>query len=189
MYGEMFHRSPTVKFTSRLAALACAALLIPTLAGAGPELRIPDFSHLRDKASDSVDITLDGFLMRIARNIAAREAERGDADLAFLKDVKSVRVQTFEFDHDDAYSRDDIEAVRRQLAAPGWSALLQAKSRKEKSNVDVFIHSADGRILGIALVAAEPRSFAIVNVVGDIDIEELAKLEGRFGIPPVGRGE
>jgi len=178
-----------VRFMHRLPALACAALLIPTLASAGPELQIPDFSHLRAKASDSVDLTLDGFLMRIARSVAAREAERGDADLAFLKDVKSVRVQTFEFDHDDAYSRDDIEAVRRQLSAPGWSALLQAKSRREDSNVDVFVHSANGRILGIAVVAAEPRSFAIVNVVGDIDIEELARLEGRFGIPQVGRDE
>jgi hypothetical protein len=41
----------------------------------------------------------------------------------------------------------------------------------------------DGRIKGIAVIASEPREFTIVNVIGDIDIDKLSKLEGQFGIP------
>jgi hypothetical protein len=56
-----------VKFSRSLAALALAAALalpIGASLAAGPELKIPDFSHLRGKAVDSTDITIDGFLMR-----------------------------------------------------------------------------------------------------------------------------
>jgi len=168
---------------------ACAAALLPAAAPADALLRLPDFSHLQGKAVDSVDITLDGFLMRLAKKFAAREAEQGAPDLTLLKDVDSVRVRTFEFDSDNAYSREDIDAVRRQLAAPDWSALLQARSRADRADVDIYINSADGKIRGLALVAAEPRSFVIVNIVGDIDIDDLAKLEGKFGIPNISQGE
>ena len=50
------------------------ALPGPALA-ADPELNIPNFNHLRAKATDSVDITLDGFLLRIARNSPRTHAE------------------------------------------------------------------------------------------------------------------
>ena len=52
-----------------LVALALAVTLALPVgqANADPELKIPDFSHLRNKAVDSVDMTIDGFLLRIAR--------------------------------------------------------------------------------------------------------------------------
>jgi hypothetical protein len=61
-----------VKSTHSLAALAAATALAFPLVGAaaGPQLQIPDFSHLRSRAVDSTDITLDGFLMNIAKKFA-----------------------------------------------------------------------------------------------------------------------
>jgi len=116
-----------VKFSRSLATLGLAVTLALPLeaASAGPELQIPDFSHLRQKAVDSTDITLDGFLMRIARKFAAAEADSEDPDvqaLQLLQDIKSVRVRTFTFDTDGAYSKADVDSVRKQLTGPGWNA-------------------------------------------------------------------
>jgi hypothetical protein len=36
---------------------------------------------------------------------------------------------------------------------------------------------------GLAILVAEPRELTIVNIVGSIDIDRLAELEGQFGIP------
>ena len=175
-----------MKLTHSLAALAaCAALALPgRVSAAGPQLQIPDFSHLRSKAVDSVDITLDGLLMSLAKKFAAA-SEDGDRDEAFaiLSDIKSLRVRNFEFDTDGAYSRADIEAVRRQLAAPGWSALVQARKRDPQEDVDIYINTDGDKVLGMAIVVSEPRSFTIVNIIGSIDIDKLAKIEGQFGIP------
>ena len=38
-------------------------------------------------------------------------------------------------------------------------------------------------VLGLALIASEPRQFTIVNIVGAIDLDKLHKLEGQFGVP------
>jgi len=178
--------------TQSLAAIAAAISLVLPLTGvAGPQLQIPDFSHLRSKAVDSVDINLDGFLMKVAQKFAAAEARDGDQDegLSILSDIKSLRVRNFEFDTDDAYSQEDVEKVRKQLSGPGWSALVQAHEREPRSDVDVFINTADGKILGMAVIASEPRSFTIVNIIGNIDIDKLAKIEGEFGIPKINKAE
>jgi len=75
--------------------------------------------------------------------------------------------------------------VRKQLAGPGWSPLAQVHRRESQEHVDVFLNMSGDKILGIAVIASEPRSFTIVNVVGNIDVDKLAKLEGEFGIPKV----
>lgn len=175
-----------MKLTPSLAALVATAALALPVSGfaAGPELRIPDFSHLASRARDSVDITLDGFLLRVAQKFAAADSGNNE-ELAILRDIKSVRVRNFEFDSEDAYSKEDVDSVRKQLIGPGWSALAQVHRRQSQEHVDVFLNTSEGRILGIAVIASEPRSFTIVNVVGNIDIDKLARLEGEFGIPRV----
>jgi hypothetical protein len=176
-----------VKLTYSLAALAASATLLLAAPGmaAGPQLKIPDFSHLRGKAVDSVDITLDGFLLRLVKKFAA-EDNSGDEALAILNDIKSLRVRNFEFDSEGAYSRADVDSVRKQLAAPGWSALAQVHKRDEQEDVDVYVNTDGDKILGLAVVASDPHSFTIVHIVGNIDIDKLAKIEGEFGIPRIG---
>ena len=164
-----------------LAAVAAWTFAATSLA-ASPELKIPNFEGLRGRASDSVDITIDGMLMAIARKVA-RDSD--DEEMQLLSDIKSVRVRNFEFDDEGAYSRADIDAVRHQLSAPGWSQLVSAHKRDENEDVDVYICMENEKILGLAVVASEPRSFTIVNIIGSIDLDKLAKLEGKFGIPKV----
>ena len=85
-----------------------------------------------------------------------------------------------------AYDRWRIHSVRKQLAAPGWSALAQVHRRDDQEDVDVYVNTDGDKILGLAVVASEPRSFTIVHIVGNIDIDKLAKIEGEFGIPRIG---
>jgi len=180
-----------VKMTHSLAALAaCAALAFPlTGSAAGPQLKIPDFSHLRSKAIDSVDITLDGMLLNMVKRFAANDEHGDDEALAILSDIKSLRVRNFEFDTDGAYSSADVDSVRQQLSAPGWSPLVQAHKREPQEDVDVFINLDDGKIMGMAVIVSDPRSFTIVNIIGSIDIDKLARIEGQFGIPRVSQAE
>ena len=170
-----------------LVALAAAALSAPAAFGANPELNIPNFSHLRGIASDSTDITIDGFLLRIAKKFA--KADHNDdpesaAAMELIQDIKSVRVRNFTFDTDNAYSRADIESVRKQLRAPGWSSLVTVHKRGDHGeDVDVYVCIENDKVMGLAVVAAEPREFTIVNIVGSIDLARISQLGGEFGIP------
>jgi hypothetical protein len=181
-----------VKFSHSLAALGlAAALALPGQALADPELQIPNFSHLRDKAVDSVDMTLDGFLLRIARKFA--RSESGDPDAAaaadFLENIKSVRVRNFTFDEDGAYSRADVDSVRKQLGSPGWSPLVQVHRNAPQEDVDVFVNMEGDQVKGLAVIASEPREFTIVNIVGSIDVDKIGRLEGQFGIPQLSQNQ
>jgi hypothetical protein len=41
-------------------------------------------------------------------------------------------------------------------------------------------------VLGLAVLSAEPKELTVVNIVGPVDLEKLAKLEGNLGIPDLG---
>ena len=85
-------------------------------------------------------------------------------------------------DKDFAYEPADLDAVRRQLSAPGWNRLVETRSRKTRADVDIYIMVDNNQAIG-ALIASEPRQFTIVNIIGAIDLEKLHKLEGQFGVP------
>lgn len=169
------------------AAVAVFARPVACLA-ASPHLDIPSFNHLRAKANDSVNITIGGPLLRFVSRIAANNVDEGadedeKAALGILKDVTSVQVRNFSFDEDDAYSMADVDSVRQQLDGPCWNHLVQQHKREPRENTDVYLCLEEGKIRGIAVIASEPREFTIVNVIGNIDIDKLSKLEGQFGIP------
>jgi hypothetical protein len=106
MRQDMHIQEPAVNLKLSFIALAAAsALSAPSAFGANPELKLPNFSHLRGVASESTDITIDGFLLRIAKKFAKPEMERdpqGRAALELIQDIKSVRVRNFTFDSDNA---------------------------------------------------------------------------------------
>lgn len=162
-----------------------AALLLagPTLAQSKAQLLLPEFSALADKASESVNVTLDSRLL----GMGCRFLNGADPDQAKAKKLctalTGIYVRHYTFESDYAYPKKDIDGVRRQLSSPGWSRIVEARSKKENTDVDVFVLINGEKAQGLAIIASEPREFTIVNIVGSIDLEQLHDLEGNFGVP------
>jgi hypothetical protein len=173
--------------TALATALLVIALLVvsPLLEAAAPEpkLLLPNFEGLADKASESVTITLDSSLL----GMAAKFLDPNDPEDAAAKEVLSglqgIYVKSYTFDDDFAYPKADVDRIRKQLSSPGWSRLVEVRSRKEQANVDIYISVSGNKALGLAIIATEPREFTIVNIVGSVDLDKLHKLEGKFGVP------
>ena len=165
--------------------LGVAALLLagPAFAQSKGQLRLPEFAALADKASESVNVTLDANLL----GMACRFLNSADAEQAAAKKLctglTGIYVRHYTFDSDYSYPKADIEGVRRQLTAPGWSRIVEARSNKENTDVDVFVLIDRGKAQGLSIIASESREFTIVNVVGNIDLDDLHELEGKFSIP------
>jgi hypothetical protein len=160
-----------------LAALWCAA---PTFAQTKGLLRLPEFASLAKKASESVNVTLDSAVL----GLGCRYLNGANPDQANAKklctSLTGVYVRSFTFDTDFAYPKAEIDAVRQQLNAPGWSRMVETHSRKESTDVDVYVLIDKGKAAGLAIIASEPREFTIVNIVGSIDLEQLHDLEEKF---------
>jgi hypothetical protein len=155
----------------------------PAAAGGGARLDLPDFKGLEERATQSVNITLDPSLLAIAARFLDGSDPRDAATKEVVKGLQGIYVRSFTFDADGAYQPADLEAIRRQLATPGWSLLVQTRDRKEHTAVDIFVMKTNDKAIGLALIASEPREFTIVNIVGAIDLDKLHRLEGQFGIP------
>ena len=148
-------------------------------------IQMSSLDHLAAKASQTVDVNIDGRLMAIA----AKALSDHDADERQVKKlvagIKGIYVKSFEFDGDGQYSTADIESIRTQLRAPGWSRLVNVTSRKE-GNIEVYLLLNGEQIGGLAVLSNNDKELTVVNIVGPVDLEKLAKLEGQLGIPELG---
>jgi hypothetical protein len=165
-------------------ALCFAALVLasPALAQDKGELRLPEFASLANKASDYVNVTLGPQMLGIAASFLNSDDPEEAAAKKIVTSLTGIYVRKYTFDKDYAYPQSDIDGVRRQLGTPGWSRMVEAKSNKENTKVDVFVLIDGGKAKGLAIIASEPREFTIVNIVGSIDLEQLHDLKG-LGVP------
>lgn len=179
----------TFRFRARLlGALALTLLAAPAFSQTRAtalkgQLQLPEFAALAEKASESVNVTLDSRLLGMAcRFLDASDPSEAQAK-KLCTSLQGIYVRHFTFDGDYTYPKADIDRVRKQLATPEWSRIVEARSRKENTNVDVFIRIEGDKAQGLSIIATQPREFTIVNIVGNIDLEQLHELEGQFSIP------
>jgi hypothetical protein len=166
------------------AAFCIIALLCmtPAFAQNKGQLRLPEFAGLTDKASESVNVTLGPELLGLAARFLNSDAPEEAAAKKLVTSLTGIYVRNYTFDTDYAYPKADIDGVRRQLSAPGWTRMVETRSRKENTDVDVYMLVENGRAQGLAIIASEPREFTIVNIVGNIDLEQLHDLQ-KMGVP------
>jgi len=162
------------------AMLACARVAMGATPGA---LNLPNFDALTQKAAQTVDITLDAALLGLATGFLDSSKPEDAAAKEVIRGLKGIYVRSYTFDRDFAYPEAELAKVRKQLAAPGWQSLVVVHDNRAHSNVDIYICMDQGRASGLAIIASEPRTFTIVNIVGAIDLAKLHALEGKFGIP------
>jgi hypothetical protein len=93
-------------------------------------------------------------------------------------------VRSFKFTNAGEYSDTDVESMRSQLRGQEWAKIVTV-TKKGGDNVDVAYKMDNGKIAGLVVIAAQPMELTIVNIVGPIDLDQLSRLRGQFGIPNV----
>src|SRR3954465_13097790 len=169
-------------FTNLILALIAALALPITPSAQGPRINL-DFPDMAAKASETVDVTLDGPMLRLA----GKFLDSNDADERFAKaminGLTGIYVRSYEFDHEGEYDKSEAARIRQQLG-PAWKKIVKASSRT-REDVDIYAETRGDAITGLLIISAEPKEFTVVNIVGPVDLEKLAGLEGQFGIPHI----
>jgi hypothetical protein len=171
--------------------LATAALIIvtPSLARAqeaAGRLRLDSLERLAPKAAESVNIEIDGFLIKFAGSILSDKDEEERAVKELVEGLRGVYVRSYEFKSSGEFSEGDVAQLREQLRAPGWSRVLDVKSRGlDFGDAEVYVATAGGRVEGFALLVVEPRELTVVNIVGSIDLDKLRQLGDRLNLPRI----
>jgi len=142
-------------------------------------LRIDLPASIAARASETVDVNLDGLMLRLAAKFLSDDEEPGIREM--VRKLDGIYVKSYEFDEPGAYDRDVINGLRAQLG-PEWKRIVMVESRS-KENAEIYVRARGDSVTGLVILSAEPRELTIVNIVGPIDLEKLAGLEGQFGIP------
>jgi hypothetical protein len=146
------------------------------------QLRITGLDGLASKAKESVDITLDSNLLQMASGFLAGNGKDGDKVRGVLAGLKAITVRSFQFNETGQYRMEDVEPIRRQLRTPGWSKIVSAQSKDEIS--EVYTRLEQGKVVGFAIIAAEPKELTVVAIEGTIDLNDLAALKA-LGVPAI----
>jgi hypothetical protein len=123
----------------------------------------PKIEALSKIACETVNVTVDENMMRFA-----------DAK-GVLRGLKKVYVRVFEFDRVGAYSASDLDELHAAMRKPGWSQMVDVKSR-DGENVNVYVRNEGVEITGMVVVAAEAKELTIVQIEGPIRPEDLASV-------------
>ncbi len=164
----------------RIFLLICFLIVPPAAFSQG--LKLDHLDRLAAKAHETVNVTLDGSLLRLA----SRFLSDGDADQTEIKrlvnGLTSIVVRSFEFKSTGEYLDSDIEVIRAQLRNPAWKKIVEVRS-KTSGDSDIYLHTDADHIIGLTVISAEPKQLTVVNIDGAIDMDGLRKLGGNFGIP------
>jgi Domain of unknown function (DUF4252) len=158
-------------------------LALPVLLRAQAIELPPDVEKLSLKAKETVEVNMDGPMLHWASKFLSAEDPDEQKAAKLITNLKGIYVRSFEFDNEGAYTSAEVEELRAQFSSPPWSRVVGVRSLRKGDNVDVFFKLEDERMAGIVIIAAETRELTVVNIVGPIDVDELADLGGEFGIP------
>ena len=149
-----------------------------------------DISHLarlEDKASEVVDVTIDRRTLRLALKYFSNSKDPDEIKIRDLvAGIEGIYVKVYQFENEKEYAVSDFETIHTQLKAPGWIRLAGVRSKKkDATNVEVsMMTDDDDNLLGLAIIAAEPKQIAVVNIVGTFDPARIRELSGKFkGLP------
>src|SRR5271170_109629 len=120
-----------MKFASILLAVVALAPL------AAQDFKLPaNLDKLSAKAEESVDVTLDGSLLKMAARFLS---DKDDPDIAKVKRIiaklEGVYVRSYQFAEEGEYSRADVESVRSQLQSPTWGRIVGVRSKRQSGDV------------------------------------------------------
>ena len=163
--------------------------LLAVLPLAAQDVKMPaNLDRLEAKASEVVNVQLDGALIQLASRFLSDK----DPDEANVKrlvgGLKGIYVKSFEFDEKGQYSLSDVEELRAQLRAPAWARVVGASSKRKGENSEVYLKTEGGQITGLAIIVTDPKELTIVNIVGSIRPEDIRDLGGHMGIPKIDIG-
>ena len=141
-----------------------------------------DFSGLTAIANiaPTVEISLKAPLLNMITNLIRNE----DVEAAdFISKLMRVTVNVFEstaIDVDEIAS--SMTSIADDLDKEGWERVVRV--REDESHVDIYFRlSEDSMIIhGIAIMVAEPTETVLVNIVGDISVDDLSAVGRRFDI-------
>lgn len=129
-----------------------------------------------------IEVNLKGSLLGLAARIASDEEPELSSTLMSLEGIR-VEVYDAEDRDPDSYGKKLAETAK-SLESKGWETIVRVNDRGEQVYIAVKADKPDGsKIVGLVVLAAEENDeIVLVNIVGNIDMDEIWRVGREFDI-------
>ncbi len=127
----------------------------------------------------TIEINLHGPMLKL---VAAFTKKSEPAFSELIANLHEVRVWVAESDTLKVDKvRDRIGDAARWLEDHDWQVIVRTRDGDEENLI--YTRNVDGEIVGIAVLVLDRSEAAVINIVGRIDLESVAKLAAVLDIP------
>lgn len=153
-----------------------ASLLVCTAVHAQSAQISLDFDQLEEKASDVRKVSISRDLIQLAL-FAIPKGPDTDKARKLISSLQGIYIRSYSFDSAGDYSASDLAPVRKLITGTGWDCVVSVHSKKSAEDTDLCLRKDKDKILGMAILHAEPKELTIVNILGAITPEEFADIQ------------
>jgi hypothetical protein len=169
------------RFAIYLSLALCGLLATSFAAAQQDKLQLDHLNWLASRATESIEVSLDQTALRALTRLAPLTGREHEKLSALSSRLKGVYVRGYEFEREGEFTTDDIEAIRSQLRAPGWTRVVQVGGRNG-SNEEVFLKQGNDDIDAYAVVSSAPQKICVINVIGPLKLDDIGLLDREYGI-------
>jgi hypothetical protein len=173
-----------IRIIIRVILVSAVSSVLPVCAQDG-RVRVDHLDHLATVALKSVELTLDETGLRAITKLAAVNARDREKLRERLNRLKGVYFRSYEFADEGQYTEADVEALRVQLNAPGWERMVDVRGRYGNRD-EVYLMPQNQEIAGFTSISTRPRQLCVINIVGQIYLEDMNLLDKQFGFKGCG---
>lgn len=175
-----------LNFSLKAALIVFGAFAVTNVSGQDARLQFERLKGMETRARDVVEVNIDGKMLELAKRVTVKVKNDDSRKVGeAISGLKGIYVRVFRFENENEYNLAEVDELRSQLNAPGWERLANVRSKKNNQKIDVFTMFTGDVMSGVAVVISESKSVAVVNVIGQIDIDALVELSGRLNIPKI----
>ena len=136
-----------------------------------------------DRKGERVSVELTRPLLSIAAAFA-RQQEPEAAQL--IDSLKLIRVRVGQFGEEGkAQAKESFTAARKTIEAAGWQKVVSVQDKDDDAAVHLKMRGEEAIEGLLVTVISGDREAVVVNIVGNLKPEQLAKLGARLNIEPM----
>ncbi len=187
------HTTQSFRFVPMLIALAMILSILPGQSATAEDkdtknhpgyVEGSQFVDLIDEDGDLIEISLDRKLLKL---FSGRALKRLDSEIgAILSDLVAMNAVIGEISKNREEARAELDSIRKKVERDGWDRFVRVRENGEEYAAYIHINEDDEEVVDGLLVIGfhdNGKELLFVNIAGNIDMERIAMLGERFGVP------
>jgi len=161
--------------------LFCTLFALPVLAQEDELKDLPGFVDFGDLSATygepKITINLGGTMLNFVGMMSSSESQE-TSDL--ISKLKGIRVQIYSMADNSDAAKSQFGKTKSHLKTSGWEPIVQINEDDEQ--VLVYMKSVNGNMEGMTVMVVDDEEAVFVNVIGQLNPAELAKVMDRFDV-------